>query len=37
MLAIESLASANFDAGKALVGGKLLVDTRELTPLMAAG
>lgn len=36
MLAIESLASANFDAGKPLAGGKLLVDTRELTPLVGA-
>ena len=32
MLAIESLASANYDAGKPLVHGKLLVDTQELTP-----
>jgi hypothetical protein len=32
MLAIESLASANYDAGKPLVHGKLLVDTTELTP-----
>ena len=37
MLAIEALASANFAAGKAMVGGKLLVDTRELTPLATAG
>ena len=32
VLAIESLASANYDAGKPLVHGKLLVDTHELTP-----
>ena len=32
MLAIEALASANYDAGKPLVHGKLLVDTLELTP-----
>ena len=37
MLAIEAQASANYDAGKAPVGGKLLVDTHELTPLAAAG
>lgn len=36
MIAIEALASANYDAGKAPVGGKLLVDTLELTPLAAA-
>jgi hypothetical protein len=30
---IETLASANYDAGKALVNGVLLVDTLELTPL----
>ena len=35
MVAIESLASANYDAGKALVDGRLLVDTLELTPLAA--
>ena len=34
MLAIEALASANYDAGKPLVHGKLLVDTQELTPQM---
>jgi hypothetical protein len=32
VLAIESLASANYDAGKPLVHGQLLVDTPELTP-----
>ena len=32
MVAIESLASANYHAGKALVDGKVLVDTLELTP-----
>ena len=31
MLAIEALANANYKAGKPLVGGKLLVDTLELT------
>ena len=31
MLTIEALASANYDAGKPLVHGKLLVDTNELT------
>lgn len=30
---IETLASANYDAGKAPVNGVLLVDTEELTPL----
>jgi hypothetical protein len=34
MLAIEAMASANYDAGKPLVHGKLLVDTLELTPQM---
>jgi len=32
MLAIEALARANYEAGKPLVHGKLLVDTNELTP-----
>src|SRR4051794_9070684 len=32
VLAIESQASANYDAGKPFVHGKLLVDTIELTP-----
>jgi hypothetical protein len=35
MLAIERLAGANYAAGKPLVGGKLLVDTHELTPQAA--
>ncbi len=29
---IEALASANYDAGKVLINGQLLVDTLELTP-----
>ena len=32
MLAIEALANANYAAGKPLVSGKLLVESRELTP-----
>ena len=32
VLAIEALASANYDAGKPLMHGKLLVETQELTP-----
>ncbi len=30
---IETLASANYDAGKPLVNDRLLIDTLELTPL----
>ncbi len=37
VLAIEALASANYDAGKPLVHGKLLVDTLELTPQAPSG
>ncbi len=33
MTDIETLASANYDAGMAPVNGQLLVDTLELTPL----
>jgi hypothetical protein len=31
--AIETLASENYDAGKPLVNGRVVVDTLELTPL----
>ena len=30
---IEIIASANYDAGKLLIDGKVVVDTHELTPL----
>jgi hypothetical protein len=32
MVAIEALAKANYAAGKPLVGGRLLVESHELTP-----
>jgi hypothetical protein len=33
---IEIIASANYDAGKLLVDGKVVVDAHELTPLLHA-
>jgi hypothetical protein len=32
----EIIASANYDAGKVFIDGKVVVDTHELTPLLHA-